>query len=268
MFQTHTWKTFQAAIYCSAGPHHQSWQASILQVSIAATPQLTKAIISHIKINFCTNSNHLHSQNRFFLQKSIIISCPIHSGDGEWLIPFGFATVFYILENMSPFSLAQLFPFFFVKLLHLYHSSLSFSVESPLLSVSVLSCSVQTTPLQLRLAQELTEVTSCIWQGALLWLSLSQPHQDPTPRVLMAILCSHGKTRKFATLDKLNRSQSTGSPLLWTWYPSVLAFPPAEHNRQTSSIIFRVFLPFFNIILGFHFHPPTHPNFLLDVLQI
>lgn len=112
------------------------------------------------------------------------------------------------------------------------NSSLSSSVESPFLSVSVLSCSVQTTTLQLRLAQELTKVTSCIWQGALLCASVSQPYQD---HIFLEYLWQFfSAMEKLANLPLYTNLSHIQVMIHWkpttatcrTWYPAVLGFPP------------------------------------------
>lgn len=139
----------------------------------------------------------------------------------------------------------QSFPILYISLckasISIPNRSLSFSVESPFSSVSVLNCSVQTTTLQLSLAQELTKVTSCIWRCTAVRSSLTALSGSCFPRGFKTILSSHGKTSQFATLDKLEPC-SGHDPLEahCSWFPSHRAQPSDFiHHLQSISSIFQ-----------------------------
>lgn len=153
---------------------------------------------------FCTNRIHPYSQHQFFLQKSIAISYPIYCGDGEGLIPFQFAAAFYILKEMSFFSLSQFFPFFFVKLLFLCQIVLFPFLQNFPFSVCI--------SLELQCANNHTAAEVCSGTQSqpphlagctAAPISLTALSGSRFPRVFMTILSSQGKTDKLATLDKL-----------------------------------------------------------------
>lgn len=137
----------------------------------------------------------------------MIISCPIHCGDGEWLIPFWFAAAFNTLEEMSLFSLSQLFHFFFVKLLFLYQIALFYFCRISLF-VSDFFVSLELQYANNRTAAEacsgthrsyLTQLAGC----TAVHISLTALSGFCFPRLPMTTLSSRSKTSKIAPLDKL-----------------------------------------------------------------